>query len=370
MAVLLLTLLAVVLAVANAELTQHLHSLADNCEFTLNGSRFDLCPVLRADKSEERVIAFEKWTPPTVTRTEYRISFGGALKRNESRETYEQCYEGSQICLTVTNRRPKHDDEAPRITSVVPVAGNLNFEWESEGKKHSYSTHMNASVSLGETVKSRHPAVKLRLGGGLYVRDAQNAVFYFTCNHTAEEPTSPEFAWRWGGTHGFTWLTKHACGQSLTPHTSTMQATPVPPTQTPQPEPEPETPPEQEEDPEEPPPPPEGEERNFIPPADDGRKRSATVIFFAVLSPIVLLTYLFYSPPPALRRLVLRLRPARFRTKESRLLRWAEYEGLEGEGEGEGEEDFMVNSGMGVEERIPLAPSPRKGKWAGYGSAG
>ncbi|TFK50314.1 hypothetical protein OE88DRAFT_1660591 [Heliocybe sulcata] len=355
---------ALLYCLVNAEYHQ-LKELKRDCKFTLNNHEYDLCPVLTPYADKEITIDIERWTPPTVLHSEYRISLGGPLKKNESRHDEDQCWQGTQICLTTSTRWPAHKDEPARVTQVVPIAGSLHFEW---GKNHSYTTHMNATASLAETVEGRHPAVRMRLNGGIYVRSPQRASFYFLCNHTAEEPTSPQFAWQWNGTYGFTWSSKHACGKAIKQEDPPPQS---PPEQ--KPEQPVETPPE-----DQPPPdehegelPPEGEQGNFIPSPDDSNmKRNTTIIFFAVLSPIVLLTYLFYSPPLALRRFVLRasrrLGVSKFRASESRLVQWAsQFHDIEGEGE----EDFMINGRDVPEEQIPLAPSPKRTSFANYGSA-
>ncbi|KZT19408.1 hypothetical protein NEOLEDRAFT_1142075 [Neolentinus lepideus HHB14362 ss-1] len=354
------------LSLASAEY-HRLKDLKGDCKFTLGDHEYDLCPVLSPYADKEITINMERWTPPTVSHSEYRISLGGPLKKNESRHNEDQCYEGTQVCLTMSTQWPAHKDEPARVAQVVPIAGNLHFEW---GHNRSYTTHMNTTASLAETVEGRHPAVRLRLNGGTYVRSAQRAYFDFLCNHTAEEPTSPQFAWYWNGTHGFTWPTKHACGKAL--------QQPDSPPQSPPPEQKPETPVETPPG-DQPPPdehegelPPEGEQGSFIPPGDnDHSRRNTTIIFFAVLSPIVLLTYLFYSPPLAFRRVVLRtsrrLGLSKFRASETRLVQWAsQFHDIEDE---EGEEDFMVNGRDVPEEQIPLAPSPKRTTFTNYGSA-
>ena len=56
-----------------------------HCRFALEGQNFDICPILRAGKdSNGWTVVSEKQTPPTITKTYYRISLTGPLSRNAS----------------------------------------------------------------------------------------------------------------------------------------------------------------------------------------------------------------------------------------------------------------------------------------------
>lgn len=64
-------------------------SLANSCHFAVEDQKFDLCPVLEG-KENGWTVEFEKRTPPTVTRTQYKISLHGSLEKDQSLPDDEQ----------------------------------------------------------------------------------------------------------------------------------------------------------------------------------------------------------------------------------------------------------------------------------------
>lgn len=85
---LLASLLCYVVAAA-AVTEEPLHTLKKSCQFTLGNRRFDLCPVFEGNEGGWSV-AYDRQTPPTVTKTEYKISFAGALKKSKKVPSHEQ----------------------------------------------------------------------------------------------------------------------------------------------------------------------------------------------------------------------------------------------------------------------------------------
>ncbi|EIN05598.1 hypothetical protein PUNSTDRAFT_35083, partial [Punctularia strigosozonata HHB-11173 SS5] len=81
-----------------------------------------VCPLLDP-KVKPFVLQWDEETPPTVTTTNYRISISKPLMKDPTLPAHEQCPEGTWICKTVTNRRPDHRSEPPRIVQIIPVAG-------------------------------------------------------------------------------------------------------------------------------------------------------------------------------------------------------------------------------------------------------
>ncbi|KAJ6490349.1 autophagy-related protein 27-domain-containing protein [Mycena vitilis] len=171
------------------------------CNFTLDGLEFDLCPLFRGSST---TIAFVENTPPTTTAHRYAVGLGAPLKRDVTLPSELQCPEGTWICLTVLNTRPNRPSEPTRILQVVPVAGSARLDPRAK---------MLAKVHDNDL----HEPLQVTLHGGQYNRRAQTASFQFHCDHTLDEPTAPQFAWQWNGTHTFSWRTKHACPRALPP---------------------------------------------------------------------------------------------------------------------------------------------------------
>lgn len=77
-------ILAVSVLAADEEVAKH-------CRFTLEGQNFDLCPIFKAGKEAGGwTVVSERQTPPTVTKTQYKISFNGPLPRNDSLPSHIQ----------------------------------------------------------------------------------------------------------------------------------------------------------------------------------------------------------------------------------------------------------------------------------------
>ncbi|KAI0701711.1 autophagy-related protein 27-domain-containing protein [Earliella scabrosa] len=345
---------------------KRLKNLVDECAFTVAGTSFDLCPVVNGNEVGWTVKT-ERRTPPTVTATEYRIDLKAPLKKDGEVPGHEQCPDGTWICQIISNRRPRHEDEEPRVLQVVPVAGALNLRNITR-----YHPGVNVTAELAparDKPGSQAEVLHVRLHGGYYVYGTQRADFQFLCDLSVDEPSSPSYSWTWNGTHTFQWRTKHACGSRL--------AEPVP---------HKDAPASDDDDDAGTPPPDAGDgdgdgsgEQELVneSPLHGRAVRSAAILLLSSCTAVATLAYLAWHPPACVRRFVkAHPRLGRFRVGERVLVRWA-YEDLEMEeeiGYAGGEEDTMVNFGPPADleeagEGIPLKPSPRKGRWMSYGTA-
>ncbi|TBU45634.1 autophagy-related protein 27-domain-containing protein [Dichomitus squalens] len=336
-----------------------LGSLARRCSFQLGKTEFNLCPILEGNDGGWTV-QWETRTPPTVTKTTYRIDLRGPLQRDADVPREEQCPNGTWICQTISNRRPRHEDEEPRVLQVIPVAGAMNLPNITR-----YRPGVNVTAELTSARQDPKTSVlHVRLHGGFYVYGAQKADFQFICDRSVDEPSTPTYAWAWNGTHTFQWRSRHACGS--------QQAT-APPKEAP------------------PPPDDTDDSGDDAPPQDDesdgqdlregnpimGRMtRTTMALLLSSFTAVITLAYLAWRPPTRVRQYVTKFmkahpRLARFRVGEQVLIRWA-YEDLEmDEGYSPSEEDTMVNWSADEEgsgEGIPLKPSPRKGGMLNYGT--
>ncbi|PCH37043.1 hypothetical protein WOLCODRAFT_140694 [Wolfiporia cocos MD-104 SS10] len=356
---------------AAAATGQSLTTLAKSCRFTLDNQKFDLCPVFEGNDGGWTV-AHSRQTPPTVTKTEYKISFQGPLKRSKKVSDDEQCPEGAWVCMIVTNTRPKNEDEEPRVLQVVPVAGELSLPKPKEGDDfvaEEYQPGINMTAKLvPATQKTKHDILHVHLHGGYYVHKQQKADFQFVCDHKAEEPTNPTTLWNWNGTHTFEWRTKHACGERLS-----KDPPPPPPPPSDEPEEDPDEPPKDSEDDEVP-----GKKHKLLDPdqiAERSRQSMMRVLASSAAFMLVIM-YLVYFPPRRLRRYITSYvkthpRLLRSRVGERVLVRWSHEDFPVFDAS---EEDTMVNTnaeyeGIGTDEQIPLKPSPRRSVLANYGSA-
>ncbi|KAI0635105.1 hypothetical protein C8Q77DRAFT_1105856 [Trametes polyzona] len=358
---------------------RRLDSLAKQCKFSLGSQQFDLCPILEGNDGGW-TIETERRTPPTVTKTSFRISLQGPLKKEENVPQYEQCPPGTWICQIVSNRRPRFPDEEPRVLQTVPIAGAMNLPNITQ---YHPGVNITAKLAPSRQADAKHDVLHVYLHGGYYVYGPQKADIQFTCDHGVDEPSTPTYIYAWNGTYAFNWRTKHACGKQITApsHSGTMTATPVGPSPTGS------TPAEPTDDV----PPTDGESDSPLPAPGDGKSekeladgrplggrtpRSTLVLLLSSFAAVLALVYVAWFPPARVRQYVSRFvkthpRLARFRVGERVLMRWA-YEDLEmedGYGYGEGEEDLMVNFAPQAEEGIPLKPSPRLGGSMGYGAA-
>ena len=66
-----------------------LGSLAKRCSFKLGETSFDLCPIVEGNEGGWTV-QFERKTPPTVTKTSYRIDLRKPLERDSNAPGEEQ----------------------------------------------------------------------------------------------------------------------------------------------------------------------------------------------------------------------------------------------------------------------------------------
>ncbi|OBZ77234.1 hypothetical protein A0H81_02042 [Grifola frondosa] len=337
---------------------------SQQCSFTLGDQRFDLCPIVNGQE-ENWSIEFEQRTPPTLTKTAYKISLRGPLQRDKALPRYEQCPDGAWICMTVSNRRSTNASETPRVLQVVPVAGALSLRTGNDSTRNrNYYPGLNVSAELTPSREdSHHEVLHIRLHGGYYVNKYHKADFQFRCDHTAEEPSSPTYYWNWNGTHSFSWRTKYACGKQIGTITSTTLASKP----TSEPEPENDAPPIDDDIPD--------GEQELVDPGSISRRffHPTMMVILSSVTAVFLLAYLVYFPPAVVRRRIVSFikshpRFMRFRLRERVLVRWA-YEDLELE---TGEEDVMVNAEEPLDmqdEQIPLKPSPRRNAFMNYGSA-
>ncbi|CAA7268612.1 unnamed protein product [Cyclocybe aegerita] len=201
------------------------------CTYTLffhSGSRtiqhvYHLCPILSwlpydsKSKKKIQIVNYEE-TAPTRTRYVYDIALlgSGGLERDRTLPASLQCPEGTMICLTVINTRPEHPSEPSRILQVVPVAS------EAEDIPEASLISFNSS--------SGGHQLQLTFHGGQYLNRRQRALFYFNCQSSEPDVSTPTFLWSFNGTHSFSWSTKHACPSTSETHTpsSTLASSPTP----------------------------------------------------------------------------------------------------------------------------------------------
>ncbi|KAH9912464.1 uncharacterized protein B0H18DRAFT_1053838 [Fomitopsis serialis] len=350
---------------------ESLNALTRHCQFTLGNRRFDLCPVFEGNDGGWTV-GFERSTPPTVTKAEYRISFAGPLKTTKWTPHDEQCPDGTWVCKIISNVRPKREGESPRVLQVIPVAGDISgsLPKKDDGGDgfagEEYQPGLNVTAKLVPADENtRHDILHIHLHGGYYVYKQQKADFQFICDHQAEEPTKPSIYWNWNGTHTFEWRTKHACGQAMTaPDDDSPPPTP------PKHNPGSDEPPKDSEDDDVP-----GDKKILDPDFLYGQtRRSIMTIFASSALVVIVVTYLVQRPPARLRRFALSYMKTHpwlmhSRVGERMLMRWAREDLIFDAGE----EDVMINgptnvrSAVGLDEGIPLKPSPRRPN--NYGSA-
>ncbi|KAJ7068508.1 autophagy-related protein 27-domain-containing protein [Mycena amicta] len=177
--------------------------MATHCSFTLDGLEFNLCPLL-ANPGTELQVTFSEPTPPTETTYRYTLGLGAPIKRDGKLPAELQCNEGTYMCLVVINTRPNHPSEPERYLQVVPIATAVG---------------LNPKAKLLEKILAEdvHEPLQITLHGGVYNNLAQKASFQFHCDHTVEEPSSPQFSWQFNGTHTFSWRSPHACPRQLPP---------------------------------------------------------------------------------------------------------------------------------------------------------
>jgi len=76
---------------------QSLSNLYEGCEFTVDRSRYNLCPLFH-DRAQGRVIKVNAEIPPT-TQLSYEISFGGPLTPQSGEEAQPQVRTGEAATL-------------------------------------------------------------------------------------------------------------------------------------------------------------------------------------------------------------------------------------------------------------------------------
>ncbi|KAI0746711.1 hypothetical protein C8Q80DRAFT_1176892 [Daedaleopsis nitida] len=286
-------------------LARRLKNLVDDCAFTMGEVQFDLCPVVNGNEGGWTV-EFERRTPPTVTKTSYKIDLKAPLERGEGVPRFEQCPPGTWICQTISNRRPQYKEEESRVLQVIPVAGSMNLP-----NITSYHPGVNFTAQLATARDDpKTHILHIYLHGGWYVYGAQKADFQFLCDPSVDEPSTPAYTWSWNGTHTFQWRTKHACGSRRVTK--------------PQPDPK-DTPPAEDDD-------------NGPPPDSEAHPRLAR---FRVGERVLV----------------------RWAYEDLEM----DDDVLYADGEEDTMVNFVPEAEGG--EGIPLKPSPRKGQWASYGAA-
>ena len=90
--------LAVCVSAAAAAARQSLSNLRDDCEFTADRSRYDLCPLFH-DRGQEGVVKVRAELAPN-TQLLYEISFGGPLSVQSGEEFEPQVRNGGGYCAS------------------------------------------------------------------------------------------------------------------------------------------------------------------------------------------------------------------------------------------------------------------------------
>ena len=110
--------LAVVACVSVAAARQSLSNLRHDCEFTVDHSRYDLCPLF-LDRGQDRVVkVYAELTPNT--QLSYEISFGVPLATQSGKEAGTQVRTGGGGRLPRRFCNPKWADN---IFSVLQAHG-------------------------------------------------------------------------------------------------------------------------------------------------------------------------------------------------------------------------------------------------------
>ncbi|KAK7437468.1 hypothetical protein VKT23_018539 [Stygiomarasmius scandens] len=295
-----------------------------SCNFTYEGLKYDLCPLLNTIKSPLKIV-LEEETPPTRMNSTYEISLKGELKRDKTLPAESQCPEGTRICLTVSFTRPGHPSTPSQILKVVPVATTE----KPRALAYHLPNHENAYLAV-------------RFHGAMYGNMQQRAELRFHCRNDSVEPSKPAFRWNFNGTHVFEWKSRHACPKGT--------ATPKEPPKEPPEEPPNPTP----DDPNEPQPEP-------VPAAPKLRRTFVTLFWCLILLILLLraLTYFRIFSFRSLFRFFPRPRtPSLGRPTDSRLLRWAQQAGFTRE---DGSETVNSEYSPLSGEEMPLTPTPRTG---------
>ncbi len=81
--------LAIVQIVAVALANGH-YSPINRCQITLDGYRFDLCPLLNQRNNPDLNLILHHRTPPNITTIVYNISLNGPLRRSDAIQDDEQ----------------------------------------------------------------------------------------------------------------------------------------------------------------------------------------------------------------------------------------------------------------------------------------
>ncbi|WFD32135.1 type II membrane protein [Malassezia sp. CBS 17886] len=149
----------------------------------------DLSPLFAAPVS----IASEQSTPPSTTRTSVAIDLCNALPPVSGIDAQDQCMNGTQICMTVTNIKGGSE----RVEQVVPAAGQF-----AAGRT------MDAS-SAGRT-----GAFTLSLQGESWAQTAQRTTVKFQCDPSqpSSAPTLEGYDAQ-AGELKLAWRTSHACAR-------------------------------------------------------------------------------------------------------------------------------------------------------------
>lgn len=319
---------------------QTLSNLYDACEFTVDRSRYDLCPLFH-DRGQDGVVTVRAELSP-ITQSYYEISFGGPLKTQSEGEVEPQCPPGTWICL---REGQVHSRESrSHFAQAIPIVGGFSI-----GTLHA-TTSSRLEVDTHHNTHNGELEIDLK---EVMWRNERRAVhFRFICDQHAREPSLPVFVDITAGTHNFEWSTLHACAKESLSFSLLGEN-------------EDSTPP--------------GEEA--LPEGDGSQDlvndrlpvhhtfRILVIALAATSTAMLGLGYLIRYPPPQFKRWVgAATKKLPFRVDEGVLVQWAE-EVMPINGE----EDVMVNyeEQDDTDEYIPLKPSPTRlsARYMDYGSA-
>jgi hypothetical protein len=122
--------------------------------------------------------------------------------------------------MPVFNKQPGRRNSW-RVTHMIPVAGTLakhpSHNHTDDKESDRFFTRLNMTVRTRNRDDGPHDVFVLSLHGGVWANKTQTASISFVCDHKAQEPTTPVFAWQWGSWHSFRWTSRHACSKSLKP---------------------------------------------------------------------------------------------------------------------------------------------------------
>jgi len=318
---------------------QSLSNFPGDCAFTVDRSKYDLCPLF-LDRGQNRIVKVHADLTPD-TQLLYEISFNGPLSAQNGEEAEPRCPPGTWACLR--EHLTDFQDSESHFTQAIPIAG-----------PHAIGTpHSKTSSRLEvDAYRGTHDVeLGIVLKEGIWRNEPQAAHFRLICNQHVQEPSLPKFIGITAGSHNFEWTTSHACAKGPLGFNVLEQEESAPP------------------------------EEDGAQPEGDGSQELVDslpvhhtvrnlMIWFAMASTAILgLGYLVRCPPPKIKRWVgATAKKLPFRVGEGILVQWAEEAMFIND-----EEDVMVNyeEEYDSDEQIPLKPSPTRlsVRFMDYGSA-